>query len=49
MGGSRLTHVQTRWIFETQTVGEIAKDIPVGDIVETANHFRCIDSCSRNA
>ncbi|MGN0832748.1 MAG: Fic family protein [Kiritimatiellia bacterium] len=43
MEGSRLTHEQTRWIFETQTVGDIAKDVPVDDIVETANHFRCID------
>lgn len=43
MEGSRLTHEQTRWIFETQTVGEIAKDVPIDDIVETANHFRCID------
>lgn len=43
MEGSRLTHEQTRWIFETQTVGDLAQDIPVDDIVETANHFRCID------
>ena len=41
--GSRLTREQTRWIFETQTLGEIAGDIPVDDVVETANHFRCID------
>ena len=42
--GSRLTHEQTRWIFETRTVGEIGSDIPVDDIIETANHFRCIDT-----
>ena len=41
--GSRLTREQTRWIFETQTLGEIAGDVPVDDVVETANHFRCID------
>ena len=41
--GSRLTHEQTQWIFETQTLGEIAGDVPVDDIVETANHFRCVD------
>ena len=41
--GSRLTHEQTRWIFETKTIGELPGDIPVDDIVETANHFRCID------
>ena len=41
--GSRLTREQTRWIFETQTLGEIAGDVPVDDVVETANHFRCVD------
>ena len=41
--GSRLTREQTRWIFEMQTLGEIAGDVPVDDVVETANHFRCID------
>lgn len=47
--GSRLTHEQTRWIFETQTLGEIAGDVPVDDIVETANHFRCIDTILETA
>ena len=41
--GSRLTHEQTRWIFETKTIGEIGADVPVDDIVETANHFRATD------
>lgn len=41
--GSRLTHEQTRWIFETKTIGNLPTDIPVDDIVETANHFRCVD------
>lgn len=41
--GSRLTHEQTRWIFETRTLGKVAADVPVDDIVETVNHFRCID------
>ena len=41
--GSRLTHDQTRWIFETQTIGKLASDVPVDDLVETVNHFRCID------
>ena len=40
--GSRLTHDQTRYIFETNTIG-IAESIKVDDIVETANHFKCID------
>lgn len=41
--GSRLTREQTRWIFETKTVGEVGADVPVDDIVETANHFRAVD------
>lgn len=40
--GSRLTHDQTRYIFETNTIG-IAESVKVDDIVETANHFKCID------
>ena len=43
MEGSRLTHEQTRWIFETMTIGKLPESVPVDDIVETANHFRCID------
>ena len=43
MEGSRLTHEQTRWIFETMTIGSLPGDIPVDDVVETANHFRCVD------
>lgn len=43
MEGSRLTHEQTRWIFETKTIGDLPNDVPVDDIVETANHFRCVD------
>ena len=41
--GSRLTREQTRWIFETKTIGLLGEDTPVDDIVETANHFRCLD------
>lgn len=41
--GSRLTHDQTRFIFETNTIGIQDKAVNVDDIVETANHFRCID------
>lgn len=41
--GSRLSHDQTRYIFETKTVGMVGESLPVDDIVETANHFRCID------
>lgn len=41
--GSRLTHEQTRYIFETNTIGKTDESINVDDIVETTNHFRCID------
>lgn len=43
MEGSRLTHDQTRYIFETNTIGVQETTLNVDDIVETANHFRCID------
>lgn len=41
--GSKLTHDQTRYIFETHTIGNNDNAILVDDIIETANHFRCID------
>lgn len=41
--GSRLTHDQTRYIFETNTIGISDGIVNVDDIVETVNHFRCID------
>ena len=41
--GSRLTHDQTRYIYETNTVGLEKGALNVDDIVETANHFQCID------
>lgn len=41
--GSRLTHEQTRFIFETNTVGVEGEALRVDDIIETTNHFRCID------
>ena len=43
--GSCLTHDQTRYIYETNTIGIDAGSVNVDDIVETANHFRCIDIC----
>ncbi len=42
--GSRLTHDQTRYIFETNTVGIEDGTLNVDDIVETVNHFKCIDA-----
>ena len=41
--GSRLTHDQTRFIFETNTIGISDDTVTVDDIIETVNHFRCID------
>ena len=41
--GSRLTHDQTRYIFETNTIGFTDKSVNVDDVIETSNHFRCID------
>ncbi|MBR2029884.1 MAG: Fic family protein [Clostridia bacterium] len=47
--GSRLSHDQTRYIFETNTIGVENDAIFVDDVVETANHFRCIDMVIDNA
>ena len=41
--GSKLTHEQTRFIFETKTLGVTDEVVRVDDIVETVNHFHCID------
>lgn len=41
--GSRLTHEQTRYIFETNTIGMENDILNVDDIIETSNHFRCVD------
>ncbi len=41
--GSKLTHDQTRYIFETNTIGATQESVNVDDIIETTNHFRCID------
>ena len=43
MEGSRLTHDQTRFIFETNTIGIENEPVNVDDVIETTNHFRCID------
>ena len=47
--GSRLSHEQTRYIFETNTIGIADESVNVDDIVETVNHFRCIDLVIDNA
>lgn len=41
--GNRLTHDQTRYIFETNTIGVENEVLDVDDVIETSNHFRCID------
>ena len=41
--GSRLTKEQTRYIFETNTLGITTENTRIDDILETVNHFRCID------
>lgn len=41
--GSQLTHDQTRFIFETKTLGITDETVKIDDIIETVNHFRCID------
>ena len=40
--GSERNHDQTRYIFETNTIGA-GEAVKVNDVVETANHFKCID------
>ena len=49
MEGSRLTHDETRYIYETNTIGLENKQFNVDDIVETVNHFRCIDYIIENS
>lgn len=44
--GSKLSHDQTRYIFETQTVG--VGPARVDDIIEAANHFRAFDCVIRS-
>lgn len=46
--GSKLTHDETRYIYETNTIGIENKQINVDDIIETVNHFRCIDYIIQN-
>lgn len=43
MEGSRLTREQTRYIFETNTIVVENEVLNVDDVIETANHFRCVD------
>lgn len=47
--GSSLTHEQTRYIFETNTIGTETGNLNVDDVIETANHFRLISLIIDNA
>ena len=47
--GSCLTHDQTRYIFETNTIGITDEGVRVDDIIETSTHFRLIDEIIENA
>lgn len=47
--GSRLTHDQTRYIFETNTIGITDESVRVDDIIETTAHFHCIDEIIESA
>ncbi|MDR1917799.1 MAG: Fic family protein [Christensenellaceae bacterium] len=46
--GSTLTEEQTRHIFETATLGKTS-GVKVNDIIESTNHFKCIDFVIDNA
>lgn len=41
--GSKLTHDQTRYIYETNSLGIEENTVNIDDIIETVNHFRCIN------
>ena len=47
--GSSLTHEQTRYIFETNTIGTETGNLNVDDVIETANHFRLVSLIIDNA
>ena len=47
--GSRLTHDQTRFIYETNTLDITDEAVNVDDIIETVNHFRCVDKIIERA
>ena len=47
--GSSLTHEQTRYIFETNTIGTETGNFNVDDVIETANHFRLVSLITDNA
>lgn len=40
---SRITHDETRYLYEMNKIGIENKSLNVDNIIETVNHFRCID------
>lgn len=47
--GSRLSHEQTRFIYETNTIGVAEGSVLIDDVIEAVNHFRCVDMVIMNA
>lgn len=47
--GSTLTHDQTKYIFEVNAISVESQSVNVDDVVETANHFKCVDYVIDNA
>ena len=43
MEGSKLTEDQTRYIYETNTLGLEKEPVNIDDIIEAVNHFQCFD------
>lgn len=46
--GSCLSHEQTRYIYETNTIEQGNDVINIDDIIEAKNHFRCFDFIIEN-
>lgn len=49
MDGGRLTYEQTKYIFDTNAIGEFDETVWIDDAVETANHFICVDKAIDSA
>lgn len=47
--GSKISEDQTRYIFETKTIGNLPANVSVDDVIETNNHFKCVDYIIENA
>lgn len=49
MEGNRLTHDETRFIFETNTLGVTTAGVRIDDVIETVNHFSSVDEIIEKA